>query len=402
MKNNKKVIVVIIVIIALLILAVYYLNQKIFGKFEPVDVENIIGTNNTLAKIYKYQDFYYIIDQHHIIYKSQLTHSNEFIPLSSGIKVDIKYPRFLQLENGNIVFHSIDDNNHIVFKIFNPAKNTVIKTFKSVKQYEYNTEYCTYVIGNDILFSRFAIDEHDYFFEKYTDLQNKITLVKRNEICGMDNFVKLDNDNIMFFDIKSAYISNNFQNQKYQDFNEIKTTQLVSYILNLNTGEFKQHQKLHTDLPTSEEGFFGINKKLIKINENQLILFEFSEKTKTNYISLFEIKNQELRKIYTIKDTRVKYNLGASAITKLNDNNLLISGGVTGFNSMWFWSTKNSYLYNLNKRTLKRIPNSKYTHLDTSKMLKIAPNQVLIYDASFRNRKNKVEIEIYKGGKYGR
>ena len=86
----------------------------------------------------------------------------------------------------------------------------------------------------------------------------------------------------------------------------------------------------------------------------------------------------------------------------MNDDKLLINGGAAGFNSDWFWYVKKSYLYDLNKRELKRIADSKYAYLRSSQQLKIASNQVLIYNISFRNNKDKLEIEIYIGGKYGK
>lgn len=378
-------------IIIILLSLGHYLHQRSFGYYVTVDAEDVLGSHNTIQHIYKYKDSYYIIDNHQKIYKSKLTTDYKFLLKDSGIKVKMHLPKYFQLENGNIVFHNIE-NNKLVFEIFNPTKNEIIKSFNSVN--DYNSFPDIYVVGNDILFAGYALNERAYTFEKYSDAQNKITLVKRNNLCGMDNFIKLDNGKVMFFDIK--------KDRDFPQISKIKTTQLVSYILDLNTGEFTQHKQIDTGFQTLEEGFFGTDKQLVKINENQLILFEFSEKTKTNYISLFEIKNQELNQIYTITDTRIKYNLGRSAIIKLNDDKLLINGGAAGFNSDWFWYVKKSYLYDLNKRELKRIADSKYAYLRSSQQLKIASNQVLIYNISFRNNKDKLEIEIYIGGKYGK
>lgn len=250
----------------------------------------------------------------------------------------------IQLQNKNVLFyrHALQKRNmnyaKLEFIIYNIDENKIIKTIqntipikiKTLKTGEVILEdyYSVYPLSNgDFLLEIRKTGNSQNIYEKYSNHQNKFIVLKEKIIA--ETYLK--------------------------EFGHL------SYGINL-----------------IDNDNWGRDKEVL-LSSNKLVIFKFDNKSKTNIINFYNIQNFHIEQIYSIKTKNIKYPLKTAEIIQLDDNNLLIAGGLKGHGLGLSYPVKTSYVLNTNTYKIKRTGDLKYAKKYLT--YKINEKLVLFYES---------------------
>lgn len=389
---NKMKVKIVIGIIAVVILSYLICTQIIkykFGHFELISLNNILKYDSYVKNIYKLGNNYLIIDNNNNIYIVKIT--QKLIQLLHKKELGLKNNYIpTQLNNENILFYNIDENYNFLGKVYYPETNDIKDIdFTSTIKFNPNIKNCVIETKDFIILSGNILKEpqngvlvYSNDFKKINEFQVGTNI----DIC-QSSFFDLDQNSISFVQLSQGYINN------------MEKKQLVLYDLNIHTGQIIVRERIFTNVSIIDAGFFGGHSSIVKLENNNFVLFEYSEKDKINYITVYKVHKNKLEKTNEIIVQNINYNLGKATILQLNKDEFLISGGRSGVSAMMQWDLNKAYLLDFPKKRLFKVSNTVNKH-NLHSALKINENEAIIYDGIY-SQKSKYDrsIEYYMRGK---
>lgn len=273
-----------------------------------------------------------------------------------------------------MLFPVINNDNVYEYYIFNPIENRFTKSFSDKFINSKFANFCTLVSNEeDFITSAFNKTEHYMFLYKNNNVY-KIKDTYNINPCYMFDMI-LPNNNILLISISP-------NNAK------VSTMYIYPYIVDLNLKTMKRLAPLNSDIKDLDLG--NLNSfKIVPISDTQFLSFIYDGNKKVNYITLYNVSSDlnNVKKIKTIKITKLNHGLSSGNITRLNNNEILITGGQNGLNIQCTWALKNAYIFQIKEMKLQKIVSMKNSYFNHS-CLRIKDNTILLYGG----RKDKIEV----------
>lgn len=380
--NIKKILLLIIVGIIVLTGTILYFYSLSFGKFS----RTFIYDKTSINEIYIDDKNIFTIDYNNnkinhlgrpekfTTYSFNEENNLKAFIYNKEIKKELQnYYFFAQLNNNKLIFNKFnkDKDDYIEFAIYDISSNTIEKTFKTSLKYNIQKTFLTPLLLNNGDFLLIT-NSKGFLIEKYSYEKNKLekTQIKKSngnqklETLSMSIPIPLENNHFLFlsnsmFDKNTAYMYDSNNNT----LEEIKK----EYFAN-------GHSNLW------EKTLFI---KFIPTQANRFISLQYSPTEKTYEIKSFIIKNNQIYLKNSVIKKDVKYNINSADILPLNNQEIIIIGGIKGTQGLLTYPAKETYLLNLNTLKLTRIINCP-GFSDVSTVAKIKDNKILIIDEKYQ------------------
>lgn len=319
-----------------------------------------------------------VIEEYNKIYNAVLEKNKLNLQYITTLPEHKLRSRPIQLDNGMIIFPVINKVNNYEYLVFDPEINKFTKSIKSNYKYDIGQIGIVFNTNNKNNFISCIASIKKDNLEIFNNKLNIINNPPPSSFCQFNTKIIANHKNEIIFATPN-------QSKNYINY----------YIYDLDNNKFKTLEPTHIIVTKKQQSFWE-DKQIYRLKNNEFLYFEYNAKTKTNYISLFKIENNKISKIYTFSENKIKYSLGSGSIIELNSDEILITGGRSGFSIQLTWNMKNSYIYNIRTRQIKRINNLKYRRYMHS-YIKLENNKILIYPGYYNNSNGK--LEIFERGK---
>lgn len=410
-KFIKKYKIYVIFSLIIIVICGYYFYQRSFGYFVPVTLSDIASENIGLTSIYKTGDFYTIIDNDNNIYRvniesdlkiklidkntiEQVAYKGKTDILKSGTntisyRVDYDKLKNIQLNNDNILFYHVNKEGKLYLFVYDPIKNQIANKYEggnNQKSYDYGV-YVNVIDNDCVLITTKNKLSNGQIIEKYNSNNNILTPINMDKYKNKDIFPFVDN--VQLTDNKSLFIK----------FVEGEQNRIFTYIYDSKQNKFYEVNTINLIAKELVEPF---EIKVIPLKTGHFLLAEHGynkhELKREDVITKYEYKNNQVQRIDSLGTGKTfsggylftNYTCTGADILPLNDNELLVTGGMAGC-LIGYGQTSRAYLFNLKSKKIRRLSNMKKARSKQSSILIDEKSAIIFNGDSILNLKTELE-----------